>query len=489
MRQPDVMPEPGAAQAVIFDMDGVLTDSEPLINAAAVAAFRELRLAVEPEDFLPFVGAGEDRYLGGVAEKHGYPIDLPSLKRRTYEIYLERVPTQLEAFPGACELVRSCRSAGLRLAVASSADRIKVEANLRKIGLPPEFWDVVVTGETVANKKPAPDIFLKAAEQLGVPPAQCVVVEDAVNGVQAARAAGIPCVAVAQSFSAELLRDADAVVPRIADLEVDRLLKVPTAARASTYSAMPAVVPEAAVVGAQWPSARPWGFWATLGLSLAVAAAVLASELGLSVVLATAVVVGGQGEPAPSWVYQQGLLWSLATLISTPLLVGLTLLFAWMRRGLSVREYLALRGLRKRTLVRWCLGLFAFALVSDSLTWLLGKPIVPDVMIEAYRTSVWPGLLWVAVVVCAPWGEEIFFRGFLFKGWLHSPLGGWGTVLLTSLIWAVIHLQYDLYGVATIFVGGLLLGYARLRTGSLYPPILMHTLMNVLAMVQTAFFA
>jgi uncharacterized protein len=98
-------------------------------------------------------------------------------------------------------------------------------------------------------------------------------------------------------------------------------------------------------------------------------------------------------------------------------------------------------------------------------------------------------LLWVAVVVCAPWGEEVFFRGFLFKGWLHSVLGGWGTVLLTSLIWAVIHLQYDLYGITTIFVGGLLLGYARLKSGSIYPPILMHTLMNVLAMTQTAFLA
>jgi hypothetical protein len=98
-------------------------------------------------------------------------------------------------------------------------------------------------------------------------------------------------------------------------------------------------------------------------------------------------------------------------------------------------------------------------------------------------------LLWVAVVVCAPWGEEIFFRGFLFKGWLHTSLGGWGTVVLTSLIWAAIHTHYDLYAITTVFAAGLLLGYARLRTGSLYPPILMHTLMNVVAMVQTAYFA
>src|SRR5512141_1181411 len=105
-------------QAVIFDMDGVLVDSEPLINAAAVAMFREKGLVVQPEDFLPFVGAGEDRYIGGVAEKYHFPLDVPAAKQRTYEIYLEFVPTRLEAFPGAYDFVRACRQAGLRVAVA-----------------------------------------------------------------------------------------------------------------------------------------------------------------------------------------------------------------------------------------------------------------------------------------------------------------------------------------------------------------------------------
>jgi HAD superfamily hydrolase (TIGR01509 family) len=200
-------------RGVIFDMDGVLTDSEPLINAAAVSMFQEKGLVVAPEDFLPFVGTGEDRYIGGVAEKHGYSLDLPAAKRRTYEIYLSLVPARLRAFPGAVQLVERCQAAGYKVAVASSADAIKIEANLNKIGLPLSRWDAVVHGEEITHKKPAPDIFLKAAAKLGLAVAACVVIEDAVNGVEAAKRAGMRCVAVAQTFSAERLTAADLVRP------------------------------------------------------------------------------------------------------------------------------------------------------------------------------------------------------------------------------------------------------------------------------------
>ncbi len=211
----------GRITAVVFDMDGVLTDSEPLINAAAVQMFYEFGLEVRPEDFHPFVGTGENRYLGGVAEKYGFAVDVAEAKRRTYEIYLELVPGQLEAFPGAVELVLACRREGLRVAVASSADRIKIDANLEKIGLPPSGWDAIVTGDDVEHKKPAPDIFLAAASRLGVGVGACVVVEDAVNGIEAAKAAGMRCVAVAQTFAVEQLRAADLV--RVAMTEVSLL--------------------------------------------------------------------------------------------------------------------------------------------------------------------------------------------------------------------------------------------------------------------------
>jgi len=211
-------------RAVIFDMDGVLTDSEPLISAAATAMFAENGLRVRPEDFLPFVGTGEDRYIGGVAENYGLRLDVAAAKRRTYEIYLAMVPEKLNAFPGAQALVSACKNAGLRVAVASSADEIKITANLKKIGLPPEGWDAIVAGESVKSKKPAPDIFLTAAARLDLAPRECAVIEDAVKGVQAAKCAGMRCVAVAQTFAADQLQAADLVRGRIAEVTVEDLV-------------------------------------------------------------------------------------------------------------------------------------------------------------------------------------------------------------------------------------------------------------------------
>lgn len=210
-------------RAVIFDMDGVLVDSEPLINAVAIAMFKEKGIQVQPDDFLPFVGTGEERYVGGVAEKYGFPLDPVDGKRRTYEIYLDLVPTQLEAFPGTVKLVQGCRDAGLLVAVASSADQVKVRANLQKIGLPVEYWDAVIWGEDVKKKKPAPDIFLFAASKMKVDPVNCVVVEDAVNGIQAAKSAGMRCVAVATTFPFVKLLEADVVRESITAIQLSDL--------------------------------------------------------------------------------------------------------------------------------------------------------------------------------------------------------------------------------------------------------------------------
>src|SRR5947208_13492046 len=95
---------------IIFDMDGVLCDSEPFIAAAAMEMFRQTYgQTVERADFAPFVGAGEDRFIGGVAEKYGITLTMPRDKLRTYTIYLELIRGQLQPLPGAVDFIRASR--------------------------------------------------------------------------------------------------------------------------------------------------------------------------------------------------------------------------------------------------------------------------------------------------------------------------------------------------------------------------------------------
>ena len=145
------MIEPSRLRGVIFDMDGVLVDSEPFLAEAAIRMFAEKGFEVKPAEFHPFVGMGEDRYLGGPAEARDIPIDPAKDKARTYALYLDLIRGKLHPLPGVREFVARCREKGLLLAVASSADAIKVEGNLHEIGLP---------ASTTAN---APTVFPNAA--------------------------------------------------------------------------------------------------------------------------------------------------------------------------------------------------------------------------------------------------------------------------------------------------------------------------------------
>jgi HAD superfamily hydrolase (TIGR01509 family) len=198
-------------QGIIFDMDGVLCDSEPFIAEAAGRMFAERHgLVVKPDDFRPFIGTGENRFLGGVAEKYGVGLDMPADKDRTYAIYLDIIRGRLHPLPGVAEFIAACRRRGLKLALATSADRVKLNGNLREIGLCPDMFDACVTGNEVRRKKPAPDIFLAAARKARLPPTVALVIEDAPNGLQAAKAAGMRALGIMSSFSAGALRSAGA---------------------------------------------------------------------------------------------------------------------------------------------------------------------------------------------------------------------------------------------------------------------------------------
>lgn len=196
-------------RGVLFDMDGVLVDSEPFICKAAILMFEEIGLKVSSDDFIPFVGMGENKYIGGVAEKYGLAVDIVQVKARTYQIYKTIIKGKLAPLSGVKEFIVKCRKLGLKLAVATSADLIKMQANLNETGLPLSLFNATVNGLEVENKKPHPDIYLKASGRLRLKPQECLVVEDAISGIKAAVAAGCRCLAVSTSFDKRELAEAD----------------------------------------------------------------------------------------------------------------------------------------------------------------------------------------------------------------------------------------------------------------------------------------
>ncbi|MDY4889643.1 MAG: HAD-IA family hydrolase [Sphaerochaetaceae bacterium] len=202
---------------ILFDIDGVIVDSESFLAEACRIWFEKHGCHVTPEDFLPYVGAGENRYIGCVAEKYGLKIDIESAKLEVYRIF-EQVADGKTGFgkmppmPGIVRFVSMARKAGLKLALASSADRMKVEINLRSAGFVPKDFDFVICGSQLKRKKPFGDIYTFSALNLGLSPDECIVVEDAVNGVMAARAAGSESIAVLGSFEEEALRAGGATI-------------------------------------------------------------------------------------------------------------------------------------------------------------------------------------------------------------------------------------------------------------------------------------
>ena len=200
-------------KAVLFDMDGVLVDSEEFICQAGIIMFREKGLIVKKEDFTPFIGMGENRYLGGVAEKYGIPFNIEEDKARAYQIYDEITRGRLSPLAGVHTFIGKCKEKGLKIAVVTSADAVKMHINLREIGLSISIFDGTVNGLEVERKKPFPDIYLKGAWILKVSPESCLVVEDAISGEKSGKAAGCKVLALTTSFKEEDFKLADWKAP------------------------------------------------------------------------------------------------------------------------------------------------------------------------------------------------------------------------------------------------------------------------------------
>ena len=153
------------------------------------------------------------------------------------------------------------------------------------------------------------------------------------------------------------------------------------------------------------------------------------------------------------------------------------------RAGATYSDSLALGPMPAGWASTWIPILVAFVMASDMLTWFLGKPLVPEVMQLVWASAEKVSLL-VALILVAPVMEEVVFRGFLISGLRPTRLGASGAVLVSSFAWASLHLEYDLYGMATIFALGILLGTARVKTGSVVVSIALHMISNIISTVE-----
>ena len=232
-------------------------------------------------------------------------------------------------------------------------------------------------------------------------------------------------------------------------------------------------------------SSKIWGFWGTLLWGIVIGGLLFLGQL-IPLLIYMKVV----GEPltlenfflfAPK-VERDALLLSISVIGSALIVVPLVFGIAKLKKGSVLRDYFDLRGYSWKTFWRW-MGVLALLLVVEGVALdLMGVEQTPSFMMNIkFPTTSSMYLLAFSVMFMAPLIEEVVFRGFLLKGFSKTFMGEWGAIIVTSLLWAIIHLQYEVAYVAVIFMIGLVFGYARIKTQSLFVPMTMHMVMNGVA--------
>ena len=219
----------GKLYGLIFDVDGVIADTEAVNARASIKIFADL-LGVEGvvrEDFEAGLGRGAEEYVKAGARIHGLELTEEQIEKATQlrqEYFLKILSEEpLPPFPGVLKLMeKAMKEKNFRLAIATSGTLEKSRAVLDAANVPYRKM-VYINGDHVKNKKPDPELFLLAAERIGIEPANCVVIEDAPNGVQAAKAAGAKCIAVTNSTNAANLSKADLVCDSLEQIRLDMI--------------------------------------------------------------------------------------------------------------------------------------------------------------------------------------------------------------------------------------------------------------------------
>lgn len=215
---------------LIFDVDGVIADTEAVNAQASIEMFEELfgLKGVRRRDFEAGLGRGAAAYVRAAATVHGLKLTDEQVEEATkmrQEKFLDMLENRpLAAFAGVLELMQAATARDdFGLAIATSSTRQKSEAVLKSAQVPYRQM-TYITGSDIKKKKPDPELFVTAARQASVEPMRCVVIEDAPDGVAAAKAAGCKCIAVTNSTTAEKLTDADLIVDSLAEVNIERVL-------------------------------------------------------------------------------------------------------------------------------------------------------------------------------------------------------------------------------------------------------------------------
>jgi beta-phosphoglucomutase len=214
-RQPAFPP----LQAIVWDMDGVIIDSSRQHLRSWQVLAEETNVTFTEADFWRTFGTNNTAIISQYWGAQLSAEQIAALAERKEVAFRELLKDDLHALPGALELMQAAHAAGLKQSLASSAPMENIAVISAGLGL--ERWlNAIVSGDRLARGKPAPDVFLLAAERLGVAPAGCVVIEDAPAGIAAAQAAGMRCLAVTNSHPAATLADANRVVDSLADVRL-----------------------------------------------------------------------------------------------------------------------------------------------------------------------------------------------------------------------------------------------------------------------------
>ena len=206
-------------EAVLFDMDGVIIDSEPLWTEAERQLLARRMLEYSPQLKTAMMGRDAEEAVGLLINHYNLSEGVEEIIAERHEIISDLFKEHLQPVPNALELLRAVRDSGVKTGLASSSPKELVDLALSKLNIT-ELFDLTLSGDQVARGKPAPDIYLTAATELGVSQENCLVIEDAPHGVAAAKAAGMSCLAISTSASEPELGAADRVVRSFAEVDL-----------------------------------------------------------------------------------------------------------------------------------------------------------------------------------------------------------------------------------------------------------------------------